>query len=121
MAKMFGLCKITLDITGQIWYNTNMTVYRIQSKQDRTCGAYHHRKVGTFIHRRPRPPANRDRGIERCPENNEYHGCQSAILLLYWFKQYIPDLLRAGYEIVALRNVTITAVGEYQVLFKWND
>jgi len=67
------------------------------------------------------PTARQDIGIKRCVRHNEYHGFNSAADLLRWFKGFIPDLLRAGYEIVALRNVTITAVGEYQVLFRWND
>jgi len=97
------------------------TVYRIQSKQDRTCGAYDYTPMlyATFIH--PVPTPEEDIGIEREPHGYEYHGCLSAAALLRWFKNWIPDLLRAGYEIVALHDVTITAVGEYQVLFKWND
>ena len=133
MAKMFGLCKITLDIPKQIWYSTNMTVYRIQSKQDRTRGVY---DVGQKLRVRPNAvkrlhiahdfgddknhPSPRE-DFHRQIKSDEYSGCATAASLLRWFKGFIPDLLRAGYEIVMLRNVTITAVGEYQVLFKWND
>ena len=110
-----------------------MTVYRIQSKQDRTRGAY---DVGHILDVRPdvvqqmhdahgdwenveHPSPYQD--IGRGARYGEFHGCPSAAALLRWFRGFIPDLLRAGYEIVALRNVMITAVGKYQVLFKWND
>ena len=112
-----------------------MTVYRIQSKQDRMRGAY---DVGHILDVRPdvvqqmhdahgdwedaeHPTARQDIGINRYVEHGEYCGCSSAAALLRWFRGFIPDLLRVEYEIVALRNVTITAVGKYQVLFKWND
>ena len=114
-----------------------MTVYRIQSKQDRTHGAY---DVGRKLNIRPNvvkrmhkahdfgfqhddvdmhPSPREDFG--RQIKSDEYSGCATAASLLRWFKGFIPDLLRAGYEIVALHDVMITAVGEYQVLFKWND
>ena len=67
------------------------------------------------------PDAMEDIGIERDLELNEFHGCATAAALLRWFKGFIPDLLRAGYEIVALHDVEVTAVGEYQVLFKWES
>jgi len=112
-----------------------MIVYRIQSKQDRTRGCY---DIGHVLDVRPdviyrmheahgdwtdkkHPTSCQDVGIERYCKYNEYHGFNSAAALLRWFRGFIPDLLRAGYEIVALHNVTITAVGEYQVLFKFND
>jgi len=109
-------------------------VYRIQSKQDRTRGAYRphiygdekptvvcdleyaHGYDGDIEHH---PTPSQD--VKRCIEKHEHCGCSSAASLLRWFRGFIPDLLRAGYEIVALRNVTITAVGEYQVLFKWDE
>lgn len=110
-----------------------MTVYRIQSRQDRTRGAYTSLTGGErclpIVKRMMRehnndqcghPIPHHDKGITG-RESFEYCGCASAISLLQWFKGFIPDLLRAGYEIVALHDVTITAVGEYQVLFKWND
>ena len=109
-------------------------VYRIQSKQDRTRGVY---EVGRWKNRpdiveqlhdahgfgddKKHPSPYGDIGIGRDARHGEYAGCPSAASLLRWFRGFIPDLLRAGYEIVALRNVTITAVGEYQVLFKWDD
>jgi len=110
-------------------------VYRIQSKQDRTQGAY---DVGHILDVRPdivqrmhdahgdwndvkHPTARQDIGINRFVELGEYSGFDSAATLLRWFKGFIPDLLRAGYEIVALHNVTITAIGEFQVLFTFND
>ena len=133
MAKMFGLCKITLDTTKQIWYNTNMIVYRIQSKQNRTRGAYsthpnqsYHKIVNNMAeqHREcsqhPSPAFDAGIGFHSF-DCTQYCGFDSAASLLRWFKGFIPDLLRAGYEIVALHDVTITAVGKYQVLFKWND
>jgi len=95
-------------------------VYRIQSKQDRTRGAYNHTPLLCTMHRPDQPTPLDDMGIERESEWEEYCGCASAAALLRWFRGFIPDLLRAGYEIVALRNVMVTAVGEYQVLFKWN-
>ncbi len=61
------------------------------------------------------PQTKHDNGISRYADKNEYCGCASAVDLLRWFKGFIPDLLRAGYEIVTLRDVTITAVGKYQV------
>ncbi|KKN53858.1 hypothetical protein LCGC14_0598170 [marine sediment metagenome] len=65
------------------------------------------------------PAPYRDAGIiNHSP--NEFCGCATAADLLRWFKGFIPDLLKAGYEIVALNDVTITAVGEYQVLFIFN-
>ncbi|MCK5615779.1 hypothetical protein KAR91_78675 [Candidatus Pacearchaeota archaeon] len=114
-----------------------MIVYRIQSKQNRTRGAY---DVGHKLGVRPdvienmheahgfaprhdnidtHPPPHED--IGRWMKSDEHCGCPSAASLLRWFRGFIPDLLRAGYEIVALCDVTITAVGKYQVLFKWND
>ena len=111
-----------------------MTVYRIQSKQDRTRGAYRaHRKLDVKPnvvkrmeqthcgHWDGHPTPKADVGISRFMEQDEHCGCPSAASLLQWFRGFIPDLLRAGYEIVALCDITITAVGEYQVLFKWND
>ena len=111
-----------------------MTIYRIQSKQDRTRGAYHpHRKLDVkpdVVKRMEQthcgyqdghPTSKSDAGIDRYINQYEYCGFNSAASLLRWFRGFIPDLLRAGYEIVALHDVTITAVGEYQVLFKWND
>jgi len=73
------------------------------------------------MHRFNQPTPLDDMGIEREVEQNEYCGCSSAADLLRWFKGFIPDLLRAGYEIAALNDVTITAVGEFQVLFTFND
>lgn len=110
-------------------------VYRIQLKQDRTRGAY---DVGHKLNIRPdivqqmhdahgdwndaeHPTVSQDMGIKRYMEHDEYTGCISAADLLRWFRGFIPDLLQAGYEIVALHDVEITAVGEYQVLFKWKD
>ena len=112
-----------------------MIVYRIQSKQDRTRGSYHSAKYdvgdGSMIdqmHFEHSHSANNIdihpavyEDIKRDMKHNEYSGCATAADLLRWFKGFIPDLLQAGCEIVALRDVTITAVGEYQVLFKWND
>jgi len=115
-------------------YVTDMTVYRIQSKQDRTRGAYrtpHQQAPQPDVLRRmytahmdyerggkhPEPKAD----IGRFIKSDEYCGFNSAADLLQWFRGFIPDLLQAGYEIVALRDVTITAIGEKQVLFKWND
>ena len=109
------------------------TVYRIQSRQDRTRGAYdvgHKLDVRSDIVERmhdahgseddyKHPSPYQD--FNRCIKHDEYSGCKSAADLLRWFRGFIPDLLRAGYEIVALCNVTITAVGEYQVLFKWDE
>lgn len=109
-------------------------VYRIQSRQDRTRGAY---DVGHKLIVRPdivermhdahgdwddtkHPIASQDMGIKRHPRHGEFHGCATATDLLRWFRGFIPDLLRAGYEIVALCDVTITAVGEFQVLFTFN-
>lgn len=66
------------------------------------------------------PVPHHDKGIIS-RKSLDYCGFNSAASLLRWFRGFIPDLLRAGYEIVALYNVTITAVGEYQVLFKWNE
>lgn len=107
------------------------TVYRIQSKQDRTRGAYRphiygdkNPKVVNRLHKEHQcyddghPSPYED--IGRYTKLNEYSGCESAAALLRWFKGFIPNLLQAGYEIVVLRNVTITAVGEYQVLFTFN-
>ena len=99
-----------------------MTVYRIQSKQNRTRGAYW---IHPFINLNgtcPRPVPTADIGIEREPEPHEYCGFDSAAALIRWFRGSILMLIRIdGCEIVALRNVTITAVGEYQVLFKWDN
>ena len=64
----------------------------------------------------PTPFNDVGRGLSK----DEYCGFDSAIKLLQWFKGFIPDLLRAGYEIVALNDVKVTAVGEKQVLFKFN-
>lgn len=99
-----------------------MTVYRIQNKQDRTRGAYSYTPLLYTMHRPDQPTPLDDVGIEREAKwQEEFCACKSAVSLLRWFKGFIPDLLRAGYEIVALTNVTVTAIGEYQVLFRWND
>lgn len=96
-------------------------VYRIQSRQDRTRGAYSYQGLLYAEFLQPQPTPLEDIGIERMKEWDEFCGCGSAAALLRWFRGSIPDLLRVGYEIVALRDVTITAVGEYQVLFTFND
>ena len=99
-----------------------MTVYRIQSRQDRTRGAYTCKLFLCTNGRGLQPHPYEDIGIERNPESNEFCGFLSAVDLLRWFGSSIVKILREyECEIVALRNVTITAVGEYQVLFKWND
>ena len=97
-------------------------VYRIQSKQDRTRGAYW--DLGLLAHKRnkyPQPLPENDVGIDRELQKDEHCGCKTASDLLHWFGGAIPDLLRGGLEIVALYNVEVTAIGEYQVLFKWRD
>lgn len=110
-----------------------MTVYRIQSKQDKKRGAYtSHTSIsccldmvnimaakhtGCITH----PSPSNDIGISRYVMSDEFCGFDSAVKLLRWFRGFIPDLIRTGYEIVALSNVEITATGEYQVLFKWNE
>ena len=110
-------------------------VYRIQSKYNKTHGACSPLKIGDnwleivdeMINEHTNDTVNHplpqfDNGIDRHIKHSiEYCGCYSAADLLRWFKGFIPDLLRAGYEIVVLHNVTITAIGEYQVLFKWKD
>ena len=98
-----------------------MTIYRIQSRQDRTRGAYW--DLSLLFRKRnkyPQPLPCEDIGIERELNKTEHCACKTASDLLRWFGGAIPDMLRGGLEIVALRNVTITAVGEYQVLFKWD-
>ena len=97
---MFELCKITLDTPKQIWYNTNwraMTVYRIQSRQNRTRGAYDiddrmsgvRPDVVSRMHDAhsswedtEHPTARQDIGINRYIEDGEYCGCPSAASLL---------------------------------------
>ena len=110
-----------------------MIVYRIQSKYDKKRGAY-----STLIKRAKYLPiisemidehtADTDGhpmihldGIAHWRTSDDYCGCISAADLLRWFKGYIPHLLRAGYEIVALNNVKIVETGKHQVLFNWND
>lgn len=107
-------------------------VYRIQSKQNRTRGAYRVHVSGTpeteivrrlhakhcDYHNGGKHP-NPKNDIGRSIKQNEFCGFATATSLLRWFKGFIPDLLRAGYEIVVLDNVTVTAIGEYQVLFRW--
>ena len=107
-------------------------VYRIQSRQDRTRGAYSmltkHEPYSQIVddmcyehdmQQDNHPQPHNDKGIDK-RNGNEYCGCATAADLLRWFKGFIPDLLRVGYEIVVLQDVTITAVGEYQVLFTFN-
>lgn len=113
-----------------------MTVYRIQSKQDKKCGAYtapvlnklamtigsemrnaHTNCTGEFA---THPSPYYDKGIERFIKSDEHCGFDSAAKLLRWFRGFIPKLLQAGYEIVALQDVEITAVGKRQVLFKFS-
>jgi hypothetical protein len=99
-----------------------VTVYRIQSKQDRTQGAYDNLSI--LCNKRnkyPQPLPCEDIGIERDVMPHEFCGFDSAVKLLQWFGGAISDMLRGGLEIVALHDVTITAVGEYQVLFKWDN
>lgn len=111
--------------------DADITVYRIQSKQDKRRGAY-----GSLTSDEMRPqliqtmidahsnmfthPEPHEDGIYRYPNVEEHCGFDSAVKLLRWFRGFIPNLLRAGYEIVALQNVEITAIGKHQVLFKWN-
>lgn len=111
------------------------TVYRIQSKQNRNRGAYrsHIRfdnepdavkrllKEHNSWDDPKHPPPSKDIGIVREIEIDEHCGFDSAAALLRWFRGFIPDLLRAGYEIVALHNIKITSVGVCQVLFTWED
>lgn len=96
-------------------------VYRIQSKQDRTRGAYTAgwKYIGMTRNKHPQPTPHEDTGRYISP--NEFCGFASAADLLRWFGGAIPAMLRDGLEIVALRDVTITAVGKYQVLFKWRS
>ena len=119
-----------------------MKVYRVQSRSDRTRGAYcsplalepspkivkemafQHNKfwvegIAKGVNNHPGP--SDDYGINRNMRLNEHCGFDSAAKLLRWFKGFIPELLRAGYEIVVLQDVTVTAVGEHQVLFIWNE
>ena len=98
-------------------------VYRIQSKQDRTRGAYWmHPSLSMRINNTsPRPTPNVDIGIKRDPMPDEYCGFASAAALIRWFRGSILELIyNSECEIVALQDVTITAVGEYQVLFIFN-
>lgn len=129
-----AVCNIRLrfGITGRS--EVMSLVYRIQSRQDRTRGAYRPHLYGDRnpdvverLHRKhrdyeaggkhPTPLVDVGRDIVK---GTEYSGCVSAAALLRWFRGFIPDLLRAGYKIVALNDVTITAVGEFQVLFTFN-
>jgi hypothetical protein len=118
--------RIVIDTGYQVWYNMGMdTVYRIQSKANKEAGAYSvwpcpisdkmaKAHNGNITHPQPKY----DKGIERSIQvAREHCGCETAEDLLRWFKGFIPDLLRAGFEIVKLTNVTITAYGSYQVLF----
>lgn len=107
-------------------------VYRIQSAQDRTRGAYssviiwqeytetcnnmtdQHSGVQEDIH-----PTPTEDTIGRHPQVDEYCGFATAADLLRWFRGWILLLLKDGYEIVVLDDVEITAIGEYQVLFKF--
>ena len=110
-----------------------MTVYRIQSKQDRTRGAYcsHiHGKAKSGIVYNMMHNHNQDTdghpllyqdNIAHQRISGDYCGCASAADLLRWFKGYIPALLRAGYEIVALNDVNIVEIGRHQLLFNWNN
>lgn len=110
-----------------------MKVYRIQSKQDKTRGAYsrhyENKPFATVVkcmmedHNQDtdeHPLLHQD-GIKPYRAGNDYCGCASAAQLLRWFKGYIPRLLRAGYEIVVLNNVKIVAIGKHQLLFNWID
>lgn len=112
-------------------------IYRIQSKINRERGPYHSHKLGESYsaavkrllkehgdwndleHATP----EKDKGIDRELHSDEHCGFDYAAKLLQWFKGFIPDLLRAGYEIVALYNdsITVTAVGKRQVLFTWKS
>lgn len=105
-------------------------IYRIQSKQDKKRGAYRSHIYGDrcpdAVNRLHKEHMGRDDGhpaprddINRPIGENEYCKFNSAAALLRWFRGFIPDLLRAGYEIVALNDVVVTAVGKYQVVFKW--
>jgi hypothetical protein len=107
------------------------TVYRIQSNRDRARGVYRGRAYGEPIsdivvqlsqaHSNFSDPGHPEvsEDIGRGIHIEEYSGFNSAAALLRWFRGFIPNLLRAGYEIVVLHNVTITGVGEHQVLFTW--
>ena len=123
-----------LEVVTTGWPELMSLVYRIQSKQDRTRGAYRPHIFGELnpevvsrLHEEhgygndgKHPSPHEDIDISRDGKSGEHSGCATAADLLRWFKGFIPDLLRAGYEIVALRDVTVTAVGEFQVLFTFN-
>lgn len=105
-----------------LWYTLDMVVYRIQSKQDRTRGAYWVHPFMSSKNECPRPTPDQDKGIERDPTPDEYCGFNSAAALIRWFRGEILGLIYVdGCEIVALHNVTVTAIGEYQVLFRWKN
>jgi len=107
-----------------------MVVYRIQHKTDRHKGAYYVRYINNRpdivkklheAHGNSKFHPSPFQEFSRPTNQYEFCGFASASGLLKWFKGFIPDLLRAGFEIVRLNNVTITAYGEYQVLFRWED
>ena len=99
-----------------------MTVYRIQSKYDRKRGAYGMHPFINLNGTCPRPVPRNDIGIGREPKPYEYCGFNSAAALIRWFRGSILELIyQDECEIVALTNVIVTAIGEYQVLFRWND
>lgn len=66
-----------------------------------------------------RPPPESDNGIDRFPNKDEYCGFENQKQLDNWFDDYGLELLESyGYFVVELSDVTITAFGEFQVLYK---
>jgi len=107
-----------------------MTVYRIQHKTDKYRGPYCIKYINNrpdIVERLHKAHGNSKfhpspfEEFHRSPYFGEFCGFASASDLLRWFKGFIPDLLRAGFEIVRLNNITVTAYGKYQVLFRWED
>lgn len=106
------------------------TVYRVQEKHNKRLGVYQgnikvveklltrHTDFEGVNARHPTP--FNDSGIARRAKAHEYCGFISMTDLFKWFGGFIPELLKSGFEIAVLNDVIVTAIGEYQVLFKWS-
>jgi hypothetical protein len=107
------------------------TVYRVQDKQGN--GAYcrnilypigFENEISDMVHRHDveretHPTPSEDRGLWRPPQHEEKCGFISIASLKQWFsREEIIMLAAAGFQVVKIKNVEITAIGRKQVLFK---
>ena len=99
------------------------TVYRVQDKQE---GLGPYTNYGCSVvydllepHRQPEHPnAIHDKGIQRYADDDEFFGFESMAQLQDWFTvAELEVLYKHDFQIVVLKQVEVTAIGDKQVLF----